>query len=122
MITSVDRDGTGLGFDIELTKMVAEAVSIPVIAHGGAGSVEDIKSVIQNGKADAVAVSSILHYEFISENKTFGDYKKEGNIEFLKSGRSFSKINMTTLPEIKKYLNNNNIPCRYNLNMVQPNV
>jgi len=121
VITSVDREGTGLGFDLELTKMVAEAVSIPVIAHGGAGSLEDIKSVIKTGKADAVAVASMLHYDFISKNGIRGDYKNEGNIEFLKSGRGFPKINMATLPEIKKYLCNQNVSCRYNLKNVQSN-
>jgi len=119
VITSVDREGTGRGFDIELTRMIAEAVTIPVIAHGGAGSVEDIKSVIKDGGADAVAIASMLHYEFINKNKMSGDYKKEGNIEFLKSGRGFSKVDTTTLPEIKKYLNSNNVSCRYDLNTVQ---
>ncbi len=114
VITSVDQEGTGLGFDIELTKMVAEAVSIPVVAHGGAGCLEDIKAVIHGGKADAVALASILHYEFITNNEITGDYKKEGNIEFLKSGRNFSKIKMATLPEIKEYLQHHHIPCRYN--------
>lgn len=121
VITSVDREGTGLGFDIELTRMVAEAVSIPVIAHGGAGCLEDIKSVIDNGKADAVAVSSMLHYEFINKNEITGDYKKEGNIEFLKSGRSFSNITSTTLPEIKQYLHDHEIPCRFNRTTHQSN-
>jgi cyclase len=121
VITSVDREGTGLGFDLELTKMVAETVSIPVIAHGGAGSLEDIKAVIKTGKADAVAVASMLHYEFISKKGINGDYKKEGNIEFLKSGRSFSKINVTTIPEIKQYLYNQNVSCRHNLSMGQSN-
>lgn len=122
VITSVDREGTGLGFNIELTKMVAEAVSIPVIAHGGAGSMEDISSVVHDGKADAVAISSMLHYKFININEMSGEYKKEGNIEFLKSGRGFSRVNMATLPEIKGYLHEHNISCRHNLNMVHPNV
>ncbi len=121
VITSVDREGTGLGFDLELTKMVAEAVSIPVIAHGGAGCIEDVKLVINEGKADAVAIASMLHYEFINKNGIAGDYKKEGNIEFLKSGRSFSKINTATLPEIKQYLCNENVFCRYNLKTIRPN-
>jgi cyclase len=115
VITSVDQEGTGLGFDIELTRMVAEGVSIPVIAHGGAGCIADIEAVIQRGKADAVAVASILHYEFINNTEITGDYVKEGNIEFLKSGRSFSKIKPTTFPEIKEYLHRHRIPCRYNL-------
>jgi cyclase len=121
VITSVDREGTGLGFDLELTKIIAEAVSIPVIAHGGAGSLEDIKSVIDAGKADAVAVASMLHYELISKKEIDGDYKKEGNVEFLKSGRTFSKINIATIPEIKEYLYNKNIFCRYNLKTIRPN-
>lgn len=118
VITSVDREGTGLGFDIALTKMVSEAVTIPVIAHGGASSAEDIRSVIQSGKASAVAVASILHYEFIGTNENSGEYKKEGNVEFLKSGQTFSKIKTMTLPEIKHYLNEHNIPCRYKLSTV----
>ncbi|PKN70914.1 MAG: imidazole glycerol phosphate synthase subunit HisF [Deltaproteobacteria bacterium HGW-Deltaproteobacteria-12] len=122
VITSVDREGTGLGFDIELTKMVSDAVSIPVIAHGGAGCMEDIKEVINEGNADAVAVASMLHYEFISRNGSTGDYKKEGNIEFLKSGRSFSRITSSTLPDIKQYLHNQNIHCRYNRITNQSNV
>lgn len=113
VITSVDREGTGLGFDSVLTEMVATAVSIPVIAHGGAGCKEDIKSVIHEGKADAVSISSILHYECINEKILVDDYSKEGNVEFLKTGKSFSKINPTKISEIKEYLYWENIPCRY---------
>jgi len=115
VITSVDREGTGLGFDIVLTQMVAMAVSIPVIAHGGAGCKEDIKSVIREGKADAVSISSMLHYEFVKERVLMDDYSKEGNIEFLKTGRGFSKTNPTKISEIKEYLYWENIPCRYEI-------
>jgi cyclase len=121
VITSVDREGTGKGFDVKLTKMVAEAVSIPVIAHGGAGSLEDIKAVINEGHSDAVSVASMLHYEFIKRNELTGDYKKEGNIEFLKSGRSFSRITAAALPEIKQYLHDQEIPCRFNRTTNQSN-
>ncbi len=114
VITSVDREGTGEGFDLALTKMVSQAVSIPVIAHGGAGKVEDVKDVIQDGKSDAVALASILHYEFIAKNRILDDLGKEGNVEFLKSGRTFSKIKIATFPEIKTYLHRNNISCRHN--------
>jgi imidazole glycerol-phosphate synthase subunit HisF len=120
VITSVDREGTGLGFDLELTRKVAEAVTIPVIAHGGAGCLKDVESVIEEGKADAVAIASMLHYEFINNKEIAGDYKKEGNIEFLKSGRSFSKINPATLPEIKQYLCNHNVCCRHHLASIRP--
>src|SRR3972149_8987894 len=56
MITSIDREGTGGGYDIELTKMIAGAVDIPVIACGGAGKLEHIIRVISEGDADAVAI------------------------------------------------------------------
>lgn len=114
MLTSIDREGTGLGYDIELTRLVAEAVSIPVIASGGAGKIEHIAGVIQEGKADAVAVASLLHYAFIKNNKVEVAAEYEGNLEFLKSGKGFSKIVSAGLDEIKGYLHNNNINCRYN--------
>lgn len=101
--------------------MVADAVSIPVIAHGGAGCLEDVKSAINEGNADGVAIASMLHYDLINKNRITGDYKKEGNIEFLKSGRSFSKINTATLFEIKQYLCNENVFCRCNLRAIGPN-
>lgn len=69
MLTSVDREGAGRGFDIELTKMVADAVSIPVIAHGGAGKVEHVCEVLLKTEVNAVAISSILHYDFIKRFK-----------------------------------------------------
>lgn len=62
LLTSMDRDGTGLGFDCELTAAVAEAVSIPVIASGGAGRAEHFVEVFLSGKADAALAASILHF------------------------------------------------------------
>lgn len=112
LLTSIDREGTGLGYDIELTRRVAEAVSIPVIAGGGAGRIEHIAGVIEEGKADAVAVASILHYDFIKNNRVEADAADEGNLEFLKSGKGFSKITPAGLDEIKGYLHRNNIKCR----------
>lgn len=116
MLTSVDMEGTGNGYDIELTRMVADAVSIPVIACGGAGSVEHIGQVIAEGKADAVAVASILHYDFIENNRFKIDREDEGNVEFLESRRTFSKINPANLHDIKDYLHKNGFQCRCNIN------
>lgn len=62
LLTSMDRDGTQAGYDIELTKMVAEAVSIPVIASGGAGRLEDFSDVIIQGKASGVLAASLFHF------------------------------------------------------------
>ncbi len=113
LLTSVDREGTGLGYDVELTKMVSGAVPIPVIACGGAGRTEDIKEIILKGKADAVCVASMLHYGLIKKQAVRNElYAEEGNIEYLKSGRGFSKIKTATLPEIKSYLFTQGIACR----------
>lgn len=62
LLTSFDRDGTKDGYDLELTRSVAEAVGIPVIASGGAGSPEHCADAVQQGKADAALVASIVHY------------------------------------------------------------
>jgi cyclase len=62
LLTSIDRDGTMTGYDIELTKLVSSAVSIPVIASGGAGNYKDMAEVLREGKASAVAAASIFHF------------------------------------------------------------
>lgn len=81
-VSSIDNEGRRRGYDIELTKKISEFAPIPVIAHGGAGDFLSIKDVIEKGKADAVSISSLLHY---------GD---------------------CTIGEIKDYLNNNNFNVR----------
>jgi imidazole glycerol-phosphate synthase subunit HisF len=62
LLTSMDRDGTKIGFDLELTRAVADAVSVPVIASGGVGSLDHLADGITIGGADAVLAASIFHY------------------------------------------------------------
>jgi cyclase len=62
LLTSMDRDGTRSGFDLELTRAVAEAVDVPVIASGGVGGLDHLVAGILEGKADAVLAASIFHY------------------------------------------------------------
>ncbi|HEX6688539.1 MAG TPA: imidazole glycerol phosphate synthase subunit HisF [Solirubrobacterales bacterium] len=62
LLTSMDRDGTNDGYDLELTRAVADAVSVPVIASGGAGTLEHLSEAIDAGGADAVLCASIFHY------------------------------------------------------------
>ena len=62
LLTSMDRDGTTDGYDLALTRAVSEAVPVPVIASGGAGSLEDLSVAITDGAADAVLCASIFHY------------------------------------------------------------
>ena len=66
MLTSVDKEGTTKGFDVELVKAVTDVVTIPVIASGGMGGLEDIDLLIQKGSADAVAIAHVLHYNQLS--------------------------------------------------------
>ena len=62
LLTSMDRDGTKAGFDLELTRAVADAVSVPVIASGGVGNLQHLADGITIGRADAVLAASIFHY------------------------------------------------------------
>ena len=62
LLTSMDRDGTGKGFDIELTRAIADAVSVPVIASGGVGNLDHLVSGIRDGRAAAVLAASIFHF------------------------------------------------------------
>jgi cyclase len=62
LLTSIDRDGTKIGFDCTMTAAVSQAVSIPVIASGGAGSLADFVDVFTTGRADAALAASIFHY------------------------------------------------------------
>jgi cyclase len=116
VVTSIDNEGTGQGFDLDLTRQIAESVPVPVIASGGAGHVRHIYEVVVHGKADAVSVASVLHYHYIKHgDQEDADFTQEGNVEFLKGrrgGKGFSKIQDGTLPEIKAFLIEKGISCR----------
>ena len=73
LLTSMDRDGTGIGFDCELTCAVSQAVQIPVIASGGAGGAKDFVEVFRAGQADAALAASIFHFGLSS----FSDLKQQ---------------------------------------------
>ncbi len=74
LLTSMDADGTRDGYDVALTRAVSEAVTIPVIASGGAGNLDHMVTVLSEGKADAVLAASIFH---------FGEYTVDGVKEYL---------------------------------------
>jgi cyclase len=112
IITSVDREGTGKGIDIELTKSIFEAVSIPIIAHGGIGCVDDVKSALETESIDSIAIGSSLHYEALKNFNLDLIGRKEGNIDFLLSGRVTSTFDSFNLKDLKKYLHSKSIYCR----------
>jgi cyclase len=97
LLTSINRDGMGKGYDLELTRQVAEAVPVPVIASGGAGGPEHFVAAVSSGHADAVAAASVFHYHYaVPVNKPFmsyeaarlrmGEHIDSGNIDFLNHG------------------------------------
>jgi cyclase len=79
LLTSMDGDGTKEGYDIELTRQVAEHVSIPVIASGGAGKLEHFKEALTEGKADAALAASLFHFKEL-EIKEVEEYLREQGI------------------------------------------
>ena len=83
LLTSMDCDGTKAGYDIELTKMISDNVSIPVIASGGAGTKEHFYDALTKGGAEAALAASLFHYKELEIN------------------------------DLKKYLNDKGVPVRY---------
>lgn len=79
LLTSMDCDGTKAGYDIELTKAVAEAVSIPVIASGGAGTMEHFYDALTEGKADAALAASLFHFKEL-EVKQVKEYLRDREV------------------------------------------
>lgn len=78
LLTSMDADGTKDGFDLPLTAAVADAIRIPVIASGGAGTKDDFVDVFTKGKADAGLAATIFHYKEISIPELKLDLKQKG--------------------------------------------
>lgn len=112
IITSVDKEGTGEGYDLELIRLISDTVGIPVIAHGGASNPDNLKAAVTKSNADALSIASMLHYDILKKMNSSEDIKEEGNVSFLKSGRTFSIIQTSGIREIKDYLNSNNVSCR----------
>jgi len=112
LLTSVDKEGTGMGYDHELIKLISDVVSIPVIAHGGASTHENILNTVKASNPSALAIASVLHYDAIKNNSSDIDVTEEGNIDFIKSGRTFSKIEPMSIKDIKAYLSTKGVSLR----------
>jgi len=111
ILTSVDHEGTGLGFDKDFINLIADKISIPVIVHGGAGKKEDVLEIINFSPVDAICAAAIFHYDFI-KNNTVDFNQSEGNFDFLKSGRSVKKIETINIVDLKSYLAENGVSLR----------
>lgn len=78
LLTSMDCDGTKAGYDLELTRAIAESVSIPVIASGGAGKLEHFKEALTVGMADAALAASLFHYKELEIREVKEYLRREG--------------------------------------------
>lgn len=119
LLTSIDREGTGLGYDLELIKNIAEKVPVQVIASGGCGKTEHIIEAIKIGKADAISAASIFHYNYLEHSVKTDEFNEEGNIEFIKQNRGglgFMKdrISRLSIQDVKQTLAASAIKCRVN--------
>lgn len=113
LVTSVSRDGTGKGYDLDLTRRIVEQVSVPVIASGGGGRPEHVLDLVKETGADAVAPAALLHYEACRRFPfDEGDYAEEGNVEWLKLKPPVVTITETSLPGLKRHLASHGVPVR----------
>ena len=123
MVTSIDQEGTGRGFGIDLTRRISTAVPVPVVACGGAGSVDHVSEVVSEGKADAVGIASILHYRVVQQISHEDEASfSEGNLDYIR-GRAAQNaiptaataaidIEPASVGEVKDRLNHDRILCR----------
>lgn len=102
LATSVDRNGTGDGYELELSKLIADLVSIPVLAHGGPGTVDYVSEVIEATGVNTIA--SLLHCDAVSQIHTTDTSDEDRNTEFLKRGRTISRIDACRLHVLKENL------------------
>ena len=113
LVTSINREGTGDGFDLALVRRLAESVLIPVIAAGGAGRLEHIRAVAVDGKADAIGLASCLHFTYarklVDQGVEFGSH---GEFDILTDHQETSRVNTLRIADIKQMLVEANIPCR----------
>jgi imidazole glycerol-phosphate synthase subunit HisF len=113
VITSVDREGTGEGFDVNLVNMVTNSVNVPVVAHGGAGSIEDIVNLVTNTKVNGVAIASIFHYHTVQTMETVqAGQGIEGNFSFLNKGQPTKRIKPVSIQDVVAELKKKNVVCR----------
>lgn len=111
VITSVDKEGTGQGYDLELISRITNLVGIPVIAHGGAGKQDHVVDALKGGNISSAMISSLFHYYFIKENESQAS-SLEGNVEFLNQKRSFHTFEPCSIEDVKRTLKSNQIDCR----------
>lgn len=114
LLTSVDRDGTGMGIDLSLVQIISDASNVPVVVGGGVGKIQDAVEAIQTNRIDGLTIASCFHYEQLNENNI--DHSCKTQIENKYRGsqydrKCFGNISPFCIPSLKQELNKKNIPC-----------
>ena len=117
LVTSVDREGTGKGYDVELVSRIVGLVSVPVIASGGAGRPEHVRDVVTQGRASAVCLASVVHYGLLEDMERESFQSEEGNTEFLRGKLPIESLRRRCVTpmrirEVKAALSEAGIPVR----------
>lgn len=103
LLTSIDNEGTGEGFDEYLLSQLNNKIDVPLIIHGGIGKLEQVKSLFKNFQFSGIALGSILHYGFCENNNTTPS-TSEGNTSFLSEKKLNRKINPVSIVKLKETL------------------
>jgi cyclase len=111
LVTSIDREGTGQGFELELTAKIAAAVAVPVIAAGGAGRAEHLVQVAQQAMPQAIAAASIFHYNFVRRWPSDEGIADEINTAHIRAAAGFAKVQDATLEDIHRVLLASGVRC-----------
>ncbi len=102
LLTSIDREGTGEGFDLNLVERISNIIKIPLIVHGGASSINHIIEGLKVVDIEGFALASMLHYSTLNfDNELLGNFSGEGNIEFLKKKLSNKNFRDISIDKIK---------------------
>ncbi len=112
VLTSVDQEGTGKGFDIDLINLISDRLNIPLIVHGGAGSKEDILNLALSNRVEGICASSIFHYNVLEKNKIKLSQSSEGNTDFVKSNQKVKHIQSVDIRNLKEFLIQNRVNVR----------
>tara|TARA_Y100001958_G_scaffold156771_2_gene150201 strand:- start:333 stop:1127 length:795 start_codon:yes stop_codon:yes gene_type:complete len=109
LITSVDKEGTFSGMDIELASLAKKNVSVPIVIHGGVGKLEHTE-ILHSLKISGLAIASAFHYNYLSYVKNGDNEFVEGNIDYIKKQSKLKKG--FSIPEVKKYIKDRGISVR----------
>jgi len=107
IITSINYEGMGNGFDLELITKLNKSISIPFIISGGYGKLEHIKEILKFNNLSGISIASALHYSVKNSLKINSNDYNEGNYDFLNKRKKYKNFEKTTISKIRKFINLN---------------